>query len=442
MLISFVRLPRDIKYSIVKLLSLPDLLALVCCQKSLLSLMADDKFWYHKFRYDFGDRKFVKSEAIPFKVWYQMAQVSHIKVASGVRKLYGWFSGLDDQVYIDLNTEFRRQRFYDAWPHQTVKEKVLSQIFFPQELKDLNESPSALYFRDHILYRLAYAAKNNDLLALYYMYHCLNFFEQDLDKDEINLSDDELNKQTTTPLDSWRDMKLQFRCKLYKLLEATDINDTTLPYWCLSRIYDFLFLTDEAKTCLESAARYNDPRSFFEMALCSKQNKVDQISELEQLVSMDWPAAFLLLAQIADSMDAAYKLYIKAGENNISEGYHQAALMIKNGFIKNISLVIAAELFERAGDMGRISSYENAASIWESLGCIENARTLYLKQGKNGDPSGYQSLSKLYPSDGDEGMRREILDKMSGPLSFFYKYGSADGMYGYFKELFDIVMSK
>ena len=79
------------------------------------------------------------------------------------------FSGLDDQVYIDLNTEFRRQRFYDAWPHQTVKEKVLSQIFFPQELKDLNESPSALYFRDHILYRLAYAAKNNDLLALYYI---------------------------------------------------------------------------------------------------------------------------------------------------------------------------------------------------------------------------------------------------------------------------------
>lgn len=75
MLTSFIHLPRDIKYSIARLLSLPDLLALICCHKSLLSLVTDEKFWYHKFKHDFQGKIFAKPETFTFKAWYQITKI-------------------------------------------------------------------------------------------------------------------------------------------------------------------------------------------------------------------------------------------------------------------------------------------------------------------------------------------------------------------------------
>lgn len=75
MAISFISLPRDIKYNIVKILPLPDFLALVCCHKSLLLLVQDENFWYHKFQHDFKNQIFAKPETFTFKIWYQLTKI-------------------------------------------------------------------------------------------------------------------------------------------------------------------------------------------------------------------------------------------------------------------------------------------------------------------------------------------------------------------------------
>ena len=85
----------------------------------------------------------------------------------------------------------------------------------------------------------------------------------------------------------------------------------------------------------------------------------------------------------------------QAGEYGISEGSDGAARLIKKGYSRNIKSEVAAEFYEKAGDMGQFISYSSAADISVVLGRYHKAKSLYLKQGSKGNPSGYIGPIKM-----------------------------------------------
>ena len=82
----------------------------------------------------------------------------------------------------------------------------------------------------------------------------------------------------------------------------------------------------------------------------------------------------------------------------------------KKGYIRNIKSEVAAEFYEKAGDMGQLISYSSAADIWVVLGDYDKAKSLYLKQGSKGNPSGYLALLKWYNEDSCQAI--ELRNKM------------------------------
>ena len=135
----------------------------------------------------------------------------------------------------------------------------------------------------------------------------------------------------------------------------------------------------------------------------------------------------MALARSAQSHTETYDFYLQAGQHGISEGYHQAGFMRFKGYV-DWNLDAAAELYEKAGDMGHLSSSRLAADIWRIFRQDHNkAKSLYLKQGLKGDPHGYMRLSKFYSNDSCQ--RKDILNKIEG----IYSHSRGDN---WFEEYF------
>lgn len=337
--------------------------------------------------------------------------LTHSSDARQISQLFNVYDKLSLSIYDHLEYKFQQQRFYDVWPNQTVKERILGHMFFPRDAHYGFEPTVCLYSRHHVLLKLAYTAKQNDLLAMHYLNHIFDFFAPSYARDE---NDSEENDYSYDSDDSYDDpyrhlnpdlanMKLQLGTKLSDLKAGIDVSAADLQ-WLRYRLNGSF-----------NPSCNHDVRMQYIRASSSSEDVNLIRDQYKSCLSQNYPVAFLGLAQLAQSNKEAYDLYLQAGNHGISDGYHRAALMIVNGYITGINLEVAAEFFEKAGNMGQLNSYENAATIWKDLGDINKVKSLYLRQGAKGDPHGYLALSKFYPDDSWE--QRAILSKIEGIYS-------------------------
>ena len=131
----FGELPRDIRYYILLKLPLKDLSHVFRVNKYTQTISCDPIFWRRKLLMDYPDVALQRFRFISERLWYvhlvQTESLKHAINREQIVKLYNWYNTLEEEVCIELDHNFRTQQFYDVWPNQTSKDKVISHLFFP-----------------------------------------------------------------------------------------------------------------------------------------------------------------------------------------------------------------------------------------------------------------------------------------------------------------------
>ena len=257
--------------------------------------------------------------------------LTQLREENRIAELFNVYDKLDLEIYNDLEYKFRQQCFYDVWPHQTVKERILSHIFFPQELCQYDQTTSVLS-RRYVVIKLAYAAKQNNLLAIHYLLRCFDFYVHDYYYDgENDASDNDSNEDnphncSLLPLpNDLSNIRLQLENKLSDMMSNIDFSIENLPWFPLYVLFMSKYNYGNANRCLLNGQ--HDVRILNEMCWARPEDVTSITVKLKDCLTHGYAEAYLGLARLSQSEEEAYNFYLQAGKYGISEGYDGAACL-------------------------------------------------------------------------------------------------------------------
>ena len=276
----------------------------------------------------------------------------------------------------------------DQWSHQSFPEALLAYLFFPQELEDLYELPSALFERDHIRYKLQFSAQSQNPLALYYLSGLFRYYSEYFKNDEIQ-EDAVTNNNTSSA-----NLRALFTHVSFELLKKAEMflenKNKTPPLYAIGMLAQGLGDTEKAESYIKSAADKGDPRAIYEVANMSdfQGNQADRLKHFYHAIDLGYTKALLGIAFYSKTKAGAFENYVKAGENGVPEGYYQAWNMIHRGNISQGGRGDPLDYLIKASKMGMLTAYDTAAELMKQRGFFKKALKLYNEKDKAGDWTG------------------------------------------------------
>jgi uncharacterized phage-associated protein len=203
------------------------------------------------------------------------------------------------------------------WPGQTYAQSVFSSIVFPaQALNNDTTTYIGEYFKPHIQYKIVYAAKFSDKLAICHLHRMLELF---LHEEQSDIEETPSIKNSDTKL----------LCE--KLLSELNIDSwSNPPLYETGQLWELLGKRKLALDYLNRGATLYppDPRCIIKRADYDSQH--DYTEELEKLND---PNAYIVLGRFAlrkkSDKSIAFKYFMKCGT---PEGLFNAGRLVAHGY--------------------------------------------------------------------------------------------------------------
>lgn len=298
----------------------------------------------------------------------------------------------------------------DCWPHQTSFQALASFLWFPCELEQEDDHLLYVILMEHVPYKLAFASKYKNPLAMIHMSH---IFECEEEQDDGILAMEESNEYMDTCIECTNKRKRKeqqdfvpakqrktidsayFRQECTKYFEnATKLSEG--PFYQMGLVSHFLGDIIHARQLFQLGSA-SDERCKLRFALTEHNDKDARILLLSDIAN---PKALVGLGCCAyeRSKDEAFTIFLQAAMQGEPDGWYKCGLMIAQGYEYHDKSLTSALLFENAGDCGIVHAYSKAASVASNY---EKQLQLYKKQSDNGSLFGYLEQGKVYEKQGN-----------------------------------------
>ena len=266
-----------------------------------------------------------------------------------------------DTFCTSIDTPETLPGFFCQWDHQSLEEAFISNIFFPIELEEPNDTRNYLYEKERIHKKLSICVKNKHPLSMLHAFNVINQYFMD---DENNIPE--------------CSMKLLDDCKKY--FEAQKSKKDSINF----EMGQMCHLLEENP--MEYYEKSQDFRCLYGVAVQKKD------VELFRKIKNDYPPSNIFLGNHEQDSDKALKFFIEAGENYVPFGYFEAGSLL----LKQRNTEKALEYFQKASEKAMSSAYIILGQYYHDISDYKREKEIYLKAGKNDVPFAYIKLGNMY----------------------------------------------
>ena len=253
----------------------------------------------------------------------------------------------------------------------------MGHLFLPVQYESLFETSSALKIREPMQYLISLSASFGNVWAQYHLREILKMYKEPgvmkSTKSFISTLVKTLPKQLNEP-HYYAGLLCISRGKMDRSCEHFKLGYEKGDMWSCYRF-------EHEKSCQEESQPI-----------------------FEKLRALNPGLAKLLLAELEKDREKKESMYLEAGHAGIAEGYRRAGILERND---DSDLSCNHYLKAAMGKEGIIEAYDDVAKTYLKERKIEQAKELYLKKAKAGDPKGFVQCGDLYWS---EGKKNEAFD--------------------------------
>ncbi|MBW8309220.1 MAG: hypothetical protein K0M45_06240 [Candidatus Paracaedibacteraceae bacterium] len=282
---------------------------------------------------------------------------------------------------------------FDKWPEQTWQQALCGWLFFPKELETLYDPIYSIYGREHIHFKLAYAAKYNNPLAFYHLYNLLQLYTDILEPTD---DQDEMVEEGTLLT-----VQKHFLDEFKKLAKYTEDS----PPYIVGLFFSWQEEQEKGRDWFRKACLNKDGRAYYQLALRA-ETLADRKKHFEEANQLNYKKALLGIARMQNNAKEAFDKYIEAGKVGIAEGYYQTAKTVMSYPDEIIStpdepITKVLIYLDDAAELGMLTAYDLAAELCIKKDKIDDAKKYFLKKGHKGDPRGFYELGRLLENQGE-----------------------------------------
>lgn len=293
----------------------------------------------------------------------------------------------------------------DRWPHQTWKESLMGELFYPIQLKKSDNSCFELYDNEIIRYCLALSSYYKNPLACYHLAQASkNFFFPKKTEVKISTKAKSLGKKLKNQAYIYFDRAFRDGSPYTKALSSWYLSNRpetpNLMYQAVHdhqeyRLISYLGLTNKTVTNLKYY--YEQARPSYDFALMGFSNLAENPSE-----SILW-ALEAGTKGIPSGYYAAVLKIVSLGEPRIRQEMDKIedaeALILKEKFYADFSQEIILSYLKKAEEMGMIAACNKRAEILIQRG--ETPKEPYMQAAeKLGDEQSWCKLGKIFVEEG------------------------------------------
>jgi hypothetical protein len=221
-----------------------------------------------------------------------------------INEAYVLFARIGDVPYLAVKD--------DKWPHQTNKQALGAQLFFPQELNDLFDTGFIFDCKD-VLIKLSYAASFRDPVSCYVL--------------SVALRDHLLPEIRTTKTKFVRKCINKLVDKVKRYLEIDNPHIFSYAWLKYMVDLDISYLRDMALTTV------CDIRAIYHYAHVADSyggNNEERKELYQRAYDRGYKRALLHLAQFSQTAEECFQIHKQATEEGVVEAYYQMGNMILN----------------------------------------------------------------------------------------------------------------
>lgn len=265
------------------------------------------------------------------------------------------------------------------WPHQKVFQAFMGHLFFPVQLEDLAEAPTALQQREHLQNMLAISACYKNTLAQRHMVDILSLFETEQDEGKKGKKKRERINQFETYFGAEGQAQLDAYCVNLKEAKGVPL------YFCgLLNIMEGNIPLSQG--CFNAGAGEKDARCMVRQVMNLKLGAVrDKV--VQELEGMHPGLAAFVKASAPGDRDARLLLYCQAGEQGVAEGYKAAGILAQSGGKDRRPQ--ARRFFLLAARHHILDCWDKVAELALEEGNAELATQALKAKGECGDADGF-----------------------------------------------------
>lgn len=253
--------------------------------------------------------------------------------------------------------------FFDQWSSQTKENVFISNIFFPMEIEEPNDTLNYIYEKKRVHKKLAICCKNNDPLSMLHFSKILEHYYEDEDESEI------------------RNICLGLAEKSKEYFKKTLTEGDVVPYFAMGEFCRLL--GNESVNYYEKG---DDIRCKYKIAVQNNDRNEQEI------ISKTFPPAKICLGNAEKDQDKAVKYFVEAGEAYVPYGYFKAGnLLLRSGKTEQ-----GLEYLHKAAEKGISSAYMILGLYYHDLSNYNKEKEIYKKAGENDVPHAYIKLGKMY----------------------------------------------
>eukprot|EP01080_Neovahlkampfia_damariscottae_P011287 gene11287-4098_t len=253
-------------------------------------------------------------------------------------------------------------KFFAQWTHQSKEQAFISNVFFPMELEEPNDTLNYLYQKERIHKKLSICVKSDHPLS---MLHASNIIKQYFESEE------QLPKCFT---------KLLERSKEYFKYEKSKKTDY-FPFFEMGQICYFL-----EENPMNFYKKSEDDRCIYKVE--TQNDNVEAIKKMSDF----YPPSNIYLGYNEKNSEKALKFFIKSGENYVPYGYFEAGCLL----LSENKIDSAITFFEKASKKAISSAYLTLAEYYHDISDYKKEKEIYLEAGKNDVPYAYICLGNKY----------------------------------------------
>jgi len=334
----------------------------------------------------------------------------------------------DDQIKYKTN---KVQWIFDKWPHQTWVEAAMGELFYPHELRKLDDSPCDLYERSTVRYRLALSASYKNPLAYHHLASLMaNYFSKD--------KEDKLVHTQAKLLSSLFSRKS--KSYFSKGMKEGNHYIKAISNWYLSA-------PESRKLIQEAIDNQGEYRLLSYISVNHNQEELRLY--YRKALEHGYTDALVKLADVAKSAAESVLWSLKAAiEENIASGYYKAALKLDGQGCKTIKDQMSQienpdilcfnrdftqndimAYLDKSGNMGMVVSFREKARILSDIDKdSQDAVETYMKAAETlGDEYSCYRLGLIYANKGHKEQADDCFQKAGIRGYFFYLKDHASG---------------
>lgn len=271
------------------------------------------------------------------------------------------------------------------WPEQSLKDSIISSIFFPKELEENQDIDVFIYQKQRIHFALAFSAKHGGRLAYYHLARIIEHYNSN-ENDDI--------RKVMEFFDSYNNID--------KLSENKTDNIEELQNFSLGVLFLYLNTFEKAKDYFKKAEQLS--KALYYSAMLEEEQQQVALYQRAYNNGNGEPRALLGLARTAEDINQTFERYLEAGKSGIAEGYYQIGILLDKEYIyrgsNNDLKKDSIYYLEEAGKMGMLSAYDTVADIYKTRTVFEKAKECYTEKAKRGNLFGYYSLAEILEQEG------------------------------------------